>query len=87
MALNIKDPATDELARRLAAATGESITTAIRVAMEERLERLERIERVRGMADGRPRLARYIERARARAVLDQRSADEILGYDEHGVAR
>lgn len=84
MALNIKDPATDELARRLAAATGESITTAIRVAMEERLER---IERVRRMADGRPRLARYIERARARAVLDQRSADEILGYDEHGVAR
>ena len=84
MALNIKDPATDELARRLAAATGESITTAIRVAMEERLEKIERARRV---ADDRPRLARYLERARARAVLDDRSADEILGYDEHGVAR
>lgn len=82
MALNIKDPATDELARRLASTTGESITVAIRVAMEERLER---IERGRRLARRRPGLARYIERARARAVQDDRSADEILGYDQNGL--
>lgn len=82
MALNIKDPLTDELARRLAAATGESITVAVRVAMEERLERLERERRRRGR---RPELGRYIERARARRLLDARSAEEILGYDDDGL--
>jgi len=40
MALNIKDPETDRLARELAAATGESITVAARRAIEERLERV-----------------------------------------------
>ena len=39
MALNIKDPDTDRLARELAAATGESITVATRQAIEERLAR------------------------------------------------
>lgn len=82
MALNIKDPVTDELARRLAAATGESITIAVRVAMEERLDRIERARRVEAR---RPRLARYIERARARAIRDHRTPEEILGYDAQGL--
>lgn len=37
MALNIKDPATEELARELAALTGEKITHAVRTALQERL--------------------------------------------------
>jgi antitoxin VapB len=36
--LNIKNPETDRLARELAAATGESITTAVTIAIRERLE-------------------------------------------------
>lgn len=84
MALNIKDPTTDELARRLAAATGESITVAVRVAMEERLDRIERARRVEVQ---RPRLARYIERARARRILDDRPPEEILGYDAQGLPK
>jgi len=55
--LNIKDPETDALVRRLAALTGESITGAIRTAVRERLERVggsARAEHLR--ADpGRPR--------------------------------
>ena len=39
MALSIKDPETDRLARELAKTTGESITEAIRAALRERLER------------------------------------------------
>lgn len=42
MSLNIKDRRTDELARRLASLTGQSITEAVRNAIEERLEREER---------------------------------------------
>ena len=43
MALSLKDPETDHLARALAALTGETLTEAIRRALAERLER----ERVR----------------------------------------
>jgi antitoxin VapB len=37
MALNIKDPATEALARELAALTGEKLTQSVRIALEERL--------------------------------------------------
>jgi len=40
MALNIKDTTADHLVRELAAATGESITTAVTIAVRERLERV-----------------------------------------------
>ncbi|MGC3994962.1 MAG: type II toxin-antitoxin system VapB family antitoxin [Propionicimonas sp.] len=84
MALNIKDPATDALARELAARTGESITEAIRVAMSERLARLRRQE---SMASRTGELQRYIDRGRQRPTLDGRSAEAILGYDEDGLPR
>ena len=44
MSLNIKNEETCELARELAALTGESMTGAITIALRERLER-ERHER------------------------------------------
>lgn len=40
MALNIKDPATEDLATEVAALTGETKTGAIRVALTERRARL-----------------------------------------------
>ena len=82
MALNIKDPATDSLARELAALTGETITDALRIALTDRLNQVRRQASMRRRADG---LHRYIERGRQRATLDTRSAEEILGYDEHGL--
>jgi antitoxin VapB len=42
VSLNIKNPDTEVLARRLADVTGESVTGAVTVALRERLERLER---------------------------------------------
>lgn len=42
MALNLKDDATHDLARKLATATGESLAKAVRTAIEERLARVER---------------------------------------------
>ncbi len=79
MALNIKDPITDRLARDLAALTGESITDATRRALEERLRVLRRSER------SAPDLSDIISRGRARAVLDRRSDDAILGYGDDGL--
>ncbi len=84
MALNIKDPATDALARELSRETGESITVALRIALAERLAR---VRRQASMGRRASDLQRYIERGRQRAVLDDRSVDEILGYDDDGLPR
>ncbi len=82
MALNIKDEETDRLARELAAATGESITLAARRAIEERLARVRARREAQPAAD---ELRALILRGRARAALDERGPDEILGYDDHGL--
>lgn len=82
MALNIKDPDTDRVARELARETGESITVATRIALEERLARVRRT----GDADARAqRLRVIIDHVRTLPVLDDRSPDEIIGYDENGL--
>ena len=82
MSLNIKDSQTDRLVRELAAETGESLTTAVTVAVRERLERLRgAVPRERR----REALARIADRSAGRPVHDARSADEILGYDSLGV--
>ncbi len=82
MPLSIKDPETDRLARELAMATGESLTTAVATALRERLER------VRGRARG-PDLIEELNaialRCAALPQLDDRSEEEILGYDRHGL--
>ena len=81
MALSIKDPETDRLARALAAATGESLTDAIREALRDRLEReSHRARRGVGLE-----IRRIQERLARLPVLDPRSPDEILGYDDHGL--
>lgn len=82
MALNIKDPQTDRLARELAQATGESITVATRQAIEERLARV----RARALVEPRnDEIRALISRGRSRQMLDDRDADTILGYDASGL--
>lgn len=80
MALNIKDPETDRLARELADRMGTSITTALKSALQERLARTApRIDLM--YAD----LVAIGERGRTRATGDDRSAEEIVGYDHRGI--
>jgi antitoxin VapB len=84
MPLNIKSAEADRLARELSALTGESITEAVTRALQERLERR------RDLSDQARRKARAVkidqimELARSLPLLDDRPADEILGYDEDG---
>jgi len=82
VALSIKHPEADRLARELAARTGESLTEAVVKALRERLRREE--GRVRGR-DLREELVAIRERCVTLPVLDDRTADEIIGYDDHGV--
>lgn len=83
MALSIKSPEAEALARQVAALTGEGLTEAITTALRERLEHLEQ-ERTRGLAAQLDEIAR---RCAGLPDLDPRTADEIIGYDEHGVPR
>jgi antitoxin VapB len=82
MALSIKDPETERLARALAERTGESLTTATRRALEERLRRLSGGGRKASLIED---LAAIRRRWSALPVLDRRSADKIIGYDDAGL--
>ena len=82
MALSIKDPETERLARALAERTGESLTLATRRALEERLRRVGTDARKAALLED---LAASRRRWRALPVLDPRPADVILGYDENGL--
>ncbi len=78
MVLSIKSERADQLARDLAALTGESITDAVVASLEARLE-LERRRRTgRGLDD-------IVERFRQLPLLDPRDPDDIIGYDEYGL--
>jgi antitoxin VapB len=81
MALSIKDPQTDRLARELSRATGEKITTAVAIALRERLDRV-RAPHGRGLSD---ELTEIALRTAALPVVDDRAEEEILGYDENGL--
>lgn len=84
MPLSIKDPAADRLARELARRTGETITQAVITALKERLAREERKPDDDRMVDDVLEIARHFS---SLPVLDPRSDDEILGYDERGLPR
>lgn len=84
MALSIKHPEADRLARELAKSTGEGLTEAVIKALRERLARQ------RGRKAGR-RLSEELraigERCAALPVLDERTPEEILDYDDRGLPR
>jgi antitoxin VapB len=83
-ALHINNAKASHLARKLAKQTGETITDAIVHALEERLERntsREAVEREKR----RMEILKIVEEMHRLPVLDPRSPDEIIGYDEHGL--
>jgi antitoxin VapB len=84
MALSIKDPETERLARSLALLTGENLTTATKRALEERLRRIGGHSRKATLLQD---LAEIRGRCSALPILDERMPEDILDYDEHGVPR
>ena len=82
MALSIKDPEVDRLARRLARLTGDSITESVRAALRGRLEHE---QRRRGKRIDRAKVAQIVAHIAALPVVDDRSPDELIGYDEFGL--
>lgn len=81
MALSIKNPVTERLAREVAAEAGETLTDAVQHSLEERLERL---KGRRFAPDLLSTILAISRRCSSLPDLDSRSADEILGYDAEG---
>jgi antitoxin VapB len=84
MPLIINDPNTQRLARILAERTGKSVTVATRRALEERLRRIGSGARKAALLED---LAASRRRWGALPVLDARTADDIIGYDDNGLPR
>lgn len=82
MAISIKSMETERLAREVAAKTGESLTAAIQKSLEERLERLRQQRRSHIVTS---QLEDILHRVDQLPVLDSRTPDEIIGYDERGL--
>lgn len=81
MALSIKSEEADRLARELAEVTGESLTESVVVALRQRLDRVRRASSI-GIEERLSRLADDVARL---PVVDDRPAEEIIGYDERGL--
>ena len=81
MALSIKTEEADRLARELADLTGETLTEAVTKALRERLDRVQ----PRSPVDIAQRLDRLSLEYNSYPVVDDRTADEIIGYDENGL--
>ena len=79
MPLNIKDPETHALAKRLASLTGESLTKAVKLAIQQRLAQVEKTHGTARLADELDRITLHC------AGLPRsyrRSPEQVIGYDE-----
>ena len=80
MAITIEDRETETLLEQLSRQTGESVDSLVREALRSRLLQLNS-EEVRRR---RAAIHDIQERVAAKPVLDTRSTEVILGYNEHG---
>lgn len=83
MSLNIKDPQTHKLAQALAQETGESMTRAVAVALQERLARVRRSRKQAAKAQELLRIGRRCASLLKTAPVDHGS----LLYDEQGLPK
>ncbi len=84
MALNIRNRETEQLADALAKLTGETKTRAVTLALRERLDKERRRRSGRRLANELDEIALHCA---SLPMLDDRSPEEILGFDESGVPR
>lgn len=82
MALNIRNRKTEELAESLARLTGETKTQAVTTALRDRLERVHRQRSGRSLANELDDIALHCA---SLPVLDDRTGNDIVGYDDSGL--
>ncbi|MCC6789401.1 MAG: type II toxin-antitoxin system VapB family antitoxin [Hyphomonadaceae bacterium] len=86
MSITIENPETERLARELARRRGVGVAEAVNAALEAELARAPAAAAKEdpGLAE---RLLKIAEEYRKLPVLDDRTPEEILDYDEHGLPR
>jgi len=84
MPLNIRNKVTEALASELAKLTGETKTMAVTEALRERLRRVRETRVRKRIADELDEIALHCSTL---PIRDARSADDIIGFDEHGLPR
>jgi len=84
MALNIRNSEAERLAEAVARLAGETKTEAVTKALRDRLARLRREHAGSCLADELDDIGRHCAQL---PVMDRRTADEILGYDDNGLPR
>jgi len=82
MALNIRNPEAERLTAELARLSGETKTDAVIHALRDRLDRVRREKRKRSLED---EVEEIVAQFKSLPVYDDRSAEELLGYDENGL--
>ena len=84
MSRKIKNPHTHALARELAALTGENVTEAVTVAIQERIERLQKRRDVKALVEWMLEMGKD----NAARLGDKRFIDHAeLLYDERGLPK
>lgn len=81
MAISIRNPIAENLARKVANESGESMTQAIIHSLEDRLEKLQGQRNPDNLLQ---EIKEIGSRCASLPDIDSRSADEILGYNENG---
>ena len=78
--LYVKNPAAHRLAEQVSKRMGVTLTDAVISALEDKLQRTAR-------PLDRAKIDEICARIQALPVIDARTPDEILGYDEFGIPR
>jgi antitoxin VapB len=81
MGISIKNREVEKLIKTITRETGEGITEAVRIALQERYDKIKRAKQGPGLYH---EILSISKRCGRLPTLDHRSPDEILGYNEHG---
>ena len=85
MSLNIKNSETVELIRELARRRGQGLTEALTDVVRQAVERERMKPRRDDIEATRRRVQEIVDEVKKLPVLDNRSPDEIIGYNDQGL--
>ena len=85
MALNIKNVETEKLVRELARRRGQGITEVLTDVLRREVERERRKPLRRDANDLHRRIDEIVKEFNRLPVLDDRTPDEIIGYNDQGL--
>ena len=84
MSIVIEDPHLEQLAKQLAAAGGTTIERVVRESLISLAGKRGLAVHDRPLRDRLAELAQAVDAVPTRQPPDRRTADEIIGYDQHG---